>query len=462
MIEDTMIKFFIKLNVIFICTFFFSNNSLALTKNESIIPPEVLKNLEEVYKRIKTDYVDDINDKKIIEGALSGLVTNLDPHSSYLDIDAKKDFNIGISGEFSGIGIDVGSQDGLIRVVSPIDDSPAYKAGLKMGDLIFEIDGNNVKGMTLNEAITRIRGPKDSTVKLSVFRKTSLVPLSFSITRQTIKNPSVKFKVSNQDYPYVRITQFQENTGIDLAKNLKLISEQNKGPIKGLVLDLRNNPGGMVSSAVAVAAAFLEKDKLIVYSDGKTNNAKMKLYANPYNYIEGGENNDYLKDLPEDFKKVPIVVLVNNGSASAAEIVAGALQDHKRAIILGTQTFGKGTIQQLFPLSNGSAVKITIARYFTPMGKSIQAKGITPDYLAEDPSDATDKFPTKIYESSYKNHLENTELNNKSDKPAKIVKISPENKKIFADKISFENGTKDDYQYVQAIHLLQGHTLETD
>lgn len=462
MVENTMIQFFIKLNVIFFCTFFFSSNSLALTKNESIIPPEVLKNLEEVYKRIKTDYVDDINDKKIIEGALSGLVTNLDPHSSYLDIDAKKDFNIGISGEFSGIGIDVGSQDGLVRVVSPIDDSPAYKAGLKMGDLIFEIDGNNVKGMTLNEAITRIRGPKDSTVKLSVFRKTSLVPLSFSITRQTIKNPSVKFKVSNKDYPYVRITQFQENTGIDLAKNLKLISEQYKDPIKGLVLDLRNNPGGMVSSAVAVAAAFLEKDKLIVYSDGKTNNAKMKLFANPYNYIEGGENNDYLKNLPEDFKKIPIVVLVNNGSASAAEIVAGALQDHKRAIILGTQTFGKGTIQQLFPLSNGSAMKITIARYYTPMGKSIQAKGITPDYLAEDPSDATDKFSTKIYESSYKNHLENTELNNKSDKPVKIVKISPENKKMFADKASFEVGTKDDYQYVQAIKLLQGHTLETE
>jgi len=452
-----------KVNVFVLLLFIFFNNfAFAVTKNESVIPPELLKNLEEVYKRIQTDYVDNINDKKIIEGALSGLVTNLDPHSSYLNIEAKNDFNIGVSGEFSGIGIDVGSQDGLVRVVSPIDDSPAYKAGLKAGDLIYEIDGNNVKGMTINEAITRIRGPKDSTVKLSVLRKTALTPLSFIITRQTIKNPSVRFKISNQNYPYLRITQFQENTGVDLAKNLKILSEQNKGPIKGLVLDLRNNPGGMVSSAVAVAAAFLDRDKLIVYSDGKTNNAKMKLFANPYNYIEGGDKNDYLKDLPEDFKKIPIVVLVNNGSASAAEIVAGALQDHKRATILGTQTFGKGTIQQLFPLNNGSAVKLTIARYYTPMGKSIQAKGITPDYLAEDPSDATDKFSTKIYESSYKNHLENTELNNKSDKSVKIVKLSAENKKLFGDKSSFEIGTKDDYQYVQAIKLLQGHALETE
>ncbi|MBM3359828.1 MAG: S41 family peptidase [Betaproteobacteria bacterium] len=452
-----------KVNVFVLLLFIFFNNfAFAVTKNESVIPPELLKNLEEVYKRIQTDYVDNINDKKIIEGALSGLVTYLDPHSSYLNIEAKNDFNIGVSGEFSGIGIDVGSQDGLVRVVSPIDDSPAYKAGLKAGDLIYEIDGNNVKGMTINEAITRIRGPKDSTVKLSVLRKTALTPLSFIITRQTIKNPSVRFKISNQNYPYLRITQFQENTGVDLAKNLKILSEQNKGPIKGLVLDLRNNPGGMVSSAVAVAAAFLDRDKLIVYSDGKTNNAKMKLFANPYNYIEGGDKNDYLKDLPEDFKKIPIVVLVNNGSASAAEIVAGALQDHKRATILGTQTFGKGTIQQLFPLNNGSAVKLTIARYYTPMGKSIQAKGITPDYLAEDPSDATDKFSTKIYESSYKNHLENTEVNNKSDKSVKIVKLSAENKKLFGDKSSFEIGTKDDYQYVQAIKLLQGHALETE
>lgn len=452
-----------KVNVFVLLLFIFFNNfAFAVTKNESVIPPELLKNLEEVYKRIQTDYVDNINDKKIIEGALSGLVTNLDPHSSYLNIEAKNDFNIGVSGEFSGIGIDVGSQDGLVRVVSPIDDSPAYKAGLKAGDLIYEIDGNNVKGMTINEAITRIRGPKDSTVKLSVLRKTALTPLSFIITRQTIKNPSVRFKISNQNYPYLRITQFQENTGVDLAKNLKILSEQNKGPIKGLVLDLRNNPGGMVSSAVAVAAAFLDRDKLIVYSDGKTNNAKMKLFANPYNYIEGGDKNDYLKDLPEDFKKIPIVVLVNNGSASAAEIVAGALQDHKRATILGTQTFGKGTIQQLFPLNNGSAVKLTIARYYTPLGKSIQAKGITPDYLAEDPADATDKFSVKTYESSYKNHLENTEVNNKSDKSVKIVKLSAENKKLFGDKSSFEIGTKDDYQYIQAINLLQGRTLETE
>ncbi len=457
-----MNQFFIKLILLIIFPFFLNSNSFALTKNESSIPPELLKNLEEVYRKIKSDYVDDINDKKIIEGALSGIVTNLDPHSSYLDIDAKKDFNIGISGEFSGIGIDVGSQDGLVRVVSPIDDSPAYKAGLKMGDLIFEIDGNSVKGMTLNEAITRIRGPKDSTVKLSVLRKSSPKPLIFSIARQTIKNTSVKFKLSNQDYPYIRITQFQENTGIDLAKNLKLISEQNKGLIKGIILDLRNNPGGMVSSAVAVAAAFLDKDKLIVYSDGKTNNAKMKLFANPYNYIDGGEKNDYLKDLPEAFKKIPIVVLVNNGSASAAEIVAGALQDHKRATILGTQTFGKGTIQQLFPLSTGSAIKITIARYYTPMGISIQAKGIIPDYLVEDPTEANDKFSAKFYESTYKNHLENKEQNNKVDRPIKIVKISMQDRKIFSDKTSYEIGTKDDYQYVQAINLLQGQTLETE
>lgn len=457
-----MNQFLKKLSVLIIFTCFIYTNTFALTKNESIIPPELQKKLEEVYGKIKSDYVDSIDDKKLMEGAINGLVTNLDPHSSYLDIDAQKDFTAATSGEFSGVGIDTGMEDGLVRVVSPIEDSPAYKAGLKTGDLVFEIDGKNVKGMTLSEAINKIRGPKGTTVKLSVLRKKTATPLSFSIVRETIKNPSIKFKLSNQDYPYLRITQFQENTGVDLAKNLKLISEKNKGPLKGLVIDLRNNPGGMVSSAVAVAAAFLEKDKLIVYSDGKTNNAKMKLFANPYNYVEGGEKSDYLKDISEEYKKIPIVVLVNNGSASAAEIVAGALQDHKRAVILGTQTFGKGTIQQLFPLKSGSAIKITIAKYYTPNGKSIQAKGILPDYITEDPSDLSDTPANKTFESSYKNHLENEKNNNGQETTAKIVKLSEQNKKIFSDKSSFESGTKTDYQYVEAIQLLQGKALDIE
>jgi carboxyl-terminal processing protease len=457
-----MNQFLKKLSVLIIFTCFIYTNTFALTKNESIIPPELQKKLEEVYGKIKSDYVDSIDDKKLMEGAINGLVTNLDPHSSYLDIDAQKDFTAATSGEFSGVGIDTGMEDGLVRVVSPIEDSPAYKAGLKTGDLVFEIDGKNVKGMTLSEAINKIRGPKGTTVKLSVLRKKTATPLSFSIVRETIKNPSIKFKLSNQDYPYLRITQFQENTGVDLAKNLKLISEKNKGPLKGLVIDLRNNPGGMVSSAVAVAAAFLEKDKLIVYSDGKTNNAKMKLFANPYNYVEGGEKNDYFKDISEEYKKIPIVVLVNNGSASAAEIVAGALQDHKRAVILGTQTFGKGTIQQLFPLKSGSAIKITIAKYYTPNGKSIQAKGILPDYITEDPSDLSDTPANKTFESSYKNHLENEKNNNGQETTAKIVKLSEQNKKIFSDKSSFESGTKTDYQYVEAIQLLQGKALDIE
>ena len=457
-----MNQFYKKLSVLIIFTCFTYTNTFALTKNESIIPPELQKKLEEVYGKIKSDYVDSIDDKKLMEGAINGLVTNLDPHSSYLDIDAQKDFTAATSGEFSGVGIDTGMEDGLVRVVSPIEDSPAYKAGLKTGDLVFEIDGKNVKGMTLSEAINKIRGPKGTIVKLSVLRKKTATPLSFSIVRETIKNPSIKFKLSNQDYPYLRITQFQENTGVDLAKNLKLISEKNKGPLKGLVIDLRNNPGGMVSSAVAVAAAFLEKDKLIVYSDGKTNNAKMKLFANPYNYVEGGEKNDYFKDISEEYKKIPIVVLVNNGSASAAEIVAGALQDHKRAVILGTQTFGKGTIQQLFPLKSGSAIKITIAKYYTPNGKSIQAKGILPDYITEDPSDLSDTPANKTFESSYKNHLENEKNNNGQETSAKIVKLSEQNKKIFSDKSSFESGTKTDYQYVEAIQLLQGKALDIE
>jgi len=457
-----MNQFYKKLSVLIIFTCFTYTNTFALTKNESIIPPELQKKLEEVYGKIKSDYVDSIDDKKLMEGAINGLVTNLDPHSSYLDIDAQKDFTAATSGEFSGVGIDTGMEDGLVRVVSPIEDSPAYKAGLKTGDLVFEIDGKNVKGMTLSEAINKIRGPKGTIVKLSVLRKKTATPLSFSIVRETIKNPSIKFKLSNQDYPYLRITQFQENTGVDLAKNLKLISEKNKGPLKGLVIDLRNNPGGMVSSAVAVAAAFLEKDKLIVYSDGKTNNAKMKLFANPYNYVEGGEKNDYFKDISEEYKKIPIVVLVNNGSASAAEIVAGALQDHKRAVILGTQTFGKGTIQQLFPLKSGSAIKITIAKYYTPNGKSIQAKGILPDYITEDPSDLSDTPANKTFESSYKNHLENEKNNNGQETTAKIVKLSEQNKKIFSDKSSFESGTKTDYQYVEAIQLLQGKALDIE
>ena len=306
------------------------------------LPVEELRAFSEVFGRIKSDYVEPVTDKKLITEAINGMLNGLDPHSAYLDTESFKELQVGTQGEFGGLGIEVGMEDGLVKVISPIEDTPAYHAGIKSGDLIIKLDDTLVKGLTLNDAVKRMRGKPGSKIVLTIIRKDEPKPLTFTLVRAIIKVQSVKSKLVEPGYAFVRITQFQEHTGKNLATALENIIKQNQGPLKGLVLDLRNDPGGLLAGAVGVSAAFLAKDALVVYTEGRTEDAKMRLVANPENYLRGNGKSDYLKNLPDSIKSVPLVVLVNGGSASASEIVAGALQDHKRAVIMGTQTFSTG------------------------------------------------------------------------------------------------------------------------
>lgn len=421
------------------------------------LPIDELRVFAEVYGKIKSDYVEPVEDKKLINEALTGMLQGLDPHSTFMDADAYKDLQAGTQGEFGGLGIEVSMEDGLVKVVTPIEDSPAYKAGLKAGDLIMKLDDTQVRGLTLNDAVKKMRGVPNTNIVLTVLRKGADKPLTFKLTRAVIKSQSVKNKWLEQGYGYVRITQFQEHTGEDLAKALKNIRTQNKEPFKGLVLDLRNNPGGLLDAAVGVSAAFLPKNDLVVYTEGRVPDSKMRLNAVPLDYARRGKA-DYLSDLPDEFKSVPMVVLINAGSASASEIVAGALQDHKRATILGIQSFGKGSVQTILPMNNGSAIKLTTARYFTPNGRSIQAKGIVPDVIVDDGSDPS----FNLHEADLKRHLSNPNDPNADKKPAvdedkaKAAKDKLEEKKFAETKGPIEPTSKDDFQFNQAMNLLKG------
>ncbi|HSH73909.1 MAG TPA: S41 family peptidase [Methylophilaceae bacterium] len=434
------------------------------------LPLDELRSFAEVFGKVKSDYVEPVEDKKLISEAINGMLSGLDPHSSYLDVDAFKDLQAGTQGEFGGLGIEVGMEDGFVKVVSPIEDTPAYKAGLKSGDLIMKLDETPVKGMTLNDAVKRMRGKPDTPITLTVLRKGETKPLVFTLVRAVIKTQSVKFKLVEPGYAYVRVTQFQEHTGEDLAKALKTMRDQNKEPFKGLVLDLRNNPGGLLNAAVGVTAAFIPKGELVVYTEGRTADAKMRLTANPENYVKGGPSADYLRNLPDDLKTVPMAVIVNGGSASASEIVAGALQDHKRAVIMGTQSFGKGSVQTILPMNNGTAIKLTTARYYTPKGRSIQAKGIVPDITVEDGTINTAENGGNIREADLTRHLLNPKDPEEGpivvEPPAKPMPAEePKDKgskdngkdKQFAEKTGpVEPGSKNDYQFNQAMNLLKG------
>ena len=367
------------------------------------LPLDDLRAFAEVFGKIKTDYVEPVEDKKLISEAISGMLTGLDPHSSYMDVDSFKDMQAATQGEFGGLGIEVGMEDGLVKVISPIEDSPAYAAGIKSGDLIMKLDEKPVKGVTLNDAVKIMRGTPNTPIVLTILRKNESKPLVVNLVRAVIKNKSVKFKMIEPGYAYARVTQFQERTGEDLAKAIKTMHAENKGPFKGFVLDLRNDPGGLLNGAVGVSAAFLPKDTLVVYTEGRAPDSKMNLTVNPDNYARGGAVNDYMRDIPADLKTVPMVVLINAGSASASEIVAGALQDHKRATLIGVRTFGKGSVQTIMPMNNGAAIKLTTARYFTPNGRSIQAKGIEPDYYVEDGTDQS----YNIHEADLSRHISN-------------------------------------------------------
>lgn len=418
------------------------------------LPIDDLRAFAEVFGKVKSDYVDTIEDKKLISEAINGMLSGLDPHSSYLDVDSFKDMQAATQGEFGGLGIEVGMEDGLVKVISPIEDTPAYKAGIKAGDLINKLDDKQVKGLTLNDAVKLMRGKPDTDIMLTVFRKNEPKPLVIKITRAVIKTKSVKYKLTEPGFAYARVTQFQEHTGEDLAKAIKAMYAENKGPFKGFILDLRNDPGGLLNGAVGVSAAFLPKGDLVVYTEGRTADAKMQLTAIPENYVRG---TDYLKDLPVEMKTVPMAVLINNGSASASEIVAGALQDHKRATIMGTQSFGKGSVQTIMPMNNGAAIKLTTARYFTPLGRSIQAKGIVPDIIVEDGLDQSNN----IREADLTRHLANSKEPD-AGKPAQASPIKDAAKEKFNEKkfaeptAPIEPASKDDVQFVQAMNLLKG------
>jgi len=424
------------------------------------LPVEELRTFSEVFGRIKSDYVEPVSDKRLITEAINGMLSGLDPHSAYLDADAFKELQVGTQGEFGGLGIEVGMEDGLVKVISPIEDTPAFNAGIKSGDLIIKIDDTLVKGLNLNDAVKRMRGKPGTKVVLTVIRKNEPKPLQISITRAVIKVQSVKSKLVEPGYGFVRITQFQEHTGETLATALENLQKQNKTPLQGLVLDLRNDPGGLLTGAVAVSAAFLPRDALVVYTEGRTADAKMRLTTSPDNYLRGTGKGDYLKDLPDSFKKVPMVVLVNGGSASASEIVAGALQDHKRAVILGTQTFGKGSVQTILPLGNNTAIKLTTARYYTPGGRSIQAKGIVPDITVEDPATAGFDSAFRLREADLERHLSNGQGEDKSETPAKPSKGQTKTKESEGGKPEItEFGAKNDYQMNQALNVLKGMNI---
>jgi carboxyl-terminal processing protease len=427
------------------------------------LPIEELRAFTEVFGRVKSDYVEPVEDKKLITEAINGMLTGLDPHSAYLDQEAFKEMQVGTQGEFGGLGIEVGMEDGFVKVVAPIDDTPAARAGVKSGDLIVKLDETSVKGMTLNDAVKRMRGKPNTPITLTIVRKGEPKPIVVTLTRAVIKIQSVKSKLLEPGYAYFRVSQFQEHTGETLARSIETLFKQNQGQMKGIVLDLRNDPGGLLNGAVAVSAAFLPQGALVVYTDGRTEDSKMRLNASPENYLRGRAKEDYVRRLPAEAKTVPMVVLVNGGSASASEIVAGALQDHKRAVIMGQQTFGKGSVQTILPLGNNTAIKLTTARYYTPNGRSIQAKGIMPDIPLDDgASDKTAGF--KLRESDLTKHLTD---NSKPEDPQKALASAAEKynftpaarpKDIDEKLLRPEPGeivSKHDYELNQAIAFLK-------
>lgn len=401
------------------------------------LPVEDLRTFSDVFGRIKNDYVEDVDDSELLESAVRGMLSGLDPHSSYLDADQFKELQVGTSGQFGGLGIEVGMEDGFVKVISPIDDTPAQKAGIQAGDLIIRLDDTPVKGLTLNEAVKIMRGKPGSPLMLTVVREGVEQPLKIEIVRAIIKVKSVKSRMLDKGYGYVRISQFQSKTADNMVREINKLKKENdaKG-LKGLVLDLRNNPGGVLNGAVAVSDAFLKKG-LIVYTEGRVNDSKLRFNATPDDLIDNA----------------PLVVLVNQGSASASEIVSGALQDHKRAIIVGSRTFGKGSVQTILPLSNGSAVKLTTARYYTPSGRSIQAEGIVPD-IELDPVrvSAVDKQFQPVKEADLSGHLLNG--NGAKEKNKKAKDKSGEEEKVSL--------AQSDYQLYEALNLLKGLAIQRE
>ncbi len=435
-------------------------DALAQRQAGAPLPVEELRTLADVFGLIKSDYVEPIEDKKLLTEAISGMVASLDPHSAFLDKKAFKELREGTQGKFVGLGIEVGMEDGYVKVISPIEDSPAFKAGLKSGDLITRLDSTPVKGMTLDEAVKRMRGEPNTKITLTVARKEEDKPLIITIVRQEIKVQSVKAKMVEPGYGWIRVSQFQEPTVEDLARRINQLYQQEPN-LKGLVLDLRNDPGGVLPGAIGVSAAFLPKDVAITSTNGQLPDSKATYYARREFYGTRA-GSDPLARLPEAVKKVKMVVLVNSGSASASEIVAGALQDYKRATIMGTQTFGKGSVQTIRQLTADTAVKLTTARYYTPNGRSIQAKGIVPDLLVDEYADGDGLNGLRLREADLQKHLSN-DTDKDADKGASVVDELEEAKRLAAlekKRKPLEFGSSEDFQLAQALNHLKGKPVQ--
>ena len=428
------------------------------------LPLEELQQLAAVFGMVKTDYVEPVDEHKLISDAIAGMVASLDPHSQYFDKKSFKEFREGTSGRFVGVGIEISQEDGLIKVVSPIEGSPAYRAGLKPNDLITKIDETAVKGLTLSEAVKRMRGEPQTKVMLTIYRKDENRSFPVTITREEIRTQSVRGKVVEPGYGWIRLSQFQERTVDDFVKKVDEIYKAEPN-LRGLVLDLRNDPGGLLDSAVAISAAFLPENVTVVSTNGQLPESKFVYKAAP-EFYQRRAGADPLRRLPAALKTVPLVVLVNEGSASASEIVAGALQDHHRGIILGSQTFGKGSVQTVRPLGPDTGLKLTTARYYTPSGKSIQARGIVPDVMVDDTEDGAIFAVLRTREADLDKHLSSGQgpeakdpLREKAREEA-IKRAEEEAKKPVAERSKVpEFGSEKDFQLVQALNQLKGRPV---
>ncbi len=399
------------------------------------LPLDELRTFTEIFAKIKSDYVESVDDKKLIENAVRGMLEGLDPHSAYLDSDSYSDLREGTTGKFGGLGIEVGMENGFIKVISPIDDTPAQKAGIKAGDLIIKLDEKHVKGMSLNDAVQIMRGKPGDKIILTIIRENEEKPLVFNLTRDVIKIKSVKFNTLEPGFGYLRISSFQSRTVESLREAIDQLKQDNNHQLKGVVLDLRNNPGGILNVAIGVTDMFINKG-LIVYTEGRIQDSKLRFNAKP---------NAKLPD-------VPLIVLVNSGSASASEIVAGALQDHKRGIIMGEKTFGKGSVQTVLPMNNNAALKLTTARYYTPNGRSIQASGVVPDIVIDKVkvSRVEDAFDARLQESDLRGHL---------DDGMKDVPLTQGDKESEIDTDEKEDIlplSSEDYELYEALNVLKG------
>ncbi len=402
------------------------------------LPLDELRAFSQVYSEIRKKYVEEVSGQDLLNNAIKGMVSSLDPHSGYLLPEAHDELQVSTKGEFGGLGIEVGMEDGFVKVISPIDDTPAQRAGMQAGDLIIRIDGTAVQGMTLSEAVKLMRGKVGTKIELTVVRKGEDQALTINIIRDVIRIRSVKSRMLEDGFGYIRISQFQVHTGENMEAMIEqLIDEDNDGkPLKGLVLDLRNNPGGVLSAAVSVSDAFL-KEGLVVYTDGRIADSSVKYHADSDDILDGA----------------PLVVLVNNGSASASEIVSGALQDHKRAVILGSRTFGKGSVQTIMPMRDGAALKLTTARYYTPSGRSIQAEGVTPDIILTDLKlEKSEDEPKnhRVSERDLSGHLSNGNGEEHSDKQDGEDKGEKDKEKVE------KNLAQEDFVLFEALNMLKG------